>query len=204
MRHKRIGQLATMVGAISLLSLLTVGCGSGDSLSAVGGGGSLTGTWLLSALQNSGRLVTCPNDLVVDGIRVDACVTGETLVLRDDRTYTQTFPPDKFGKLTVVNGTYSTSGGRVTFKSLTSGFDSDGDGIIGAGETTALSPVTDPNNVPASPQQRFVADVVVTVTEMTVTQIAFPTTEASGLPVVNSDGTVNAPVTSAQMVYARQ
>jgi hypothetical protein len=197
------GRLARIAGLFSVVALLTTGCGGGDGDPLSGGStrGGLTGTWLRSSIEASGRNVSCPNSLVVDGLQIDSCVRGETLVLRNDGTYSITYPAPKLINLATESGTYSFSNNILTLKRLTSSFDTNGDGFIGNGETTTLSLVTNSSSIPTNPQQRVSYTVVLDDRGLTLTPIQTATANASGETIVNSDGTVNSSVADATSLY---
>ncbi len=200
---KSAGALSRVAGLFSIVALLTTGCGSGDRLNSAANRSGLVGTWTRSVIEASGRVVTCPNSLTVDGILIDSCVSGEMLTLRNDGTYTITYPSPKFINLSTEDGTYSVSKNVLTLKRLTSSFDTNGDGIIGNGETTTLSLVTNASSIPANPQQRLVYTFDLSVQGLSLTPVLNPTTDASGQPIVNGDGTVNASEPNAVSQYVK-
>lgn len=201
---KSAGALSRIAGLCSVVALLTTGCGGGgDALSGGSTRGGLTGTWTRSFIEASGRGVTCPNSLVVDGVMVDSCVRGETLVLRNDGTYTMTYPAPKAINLSEETGTYSVSGSILTMKRLTSSFDTDVSGTIDDDETTTLELVTSSSAIPEHPQQRIVYSMTLNDRGLFLTPIDNPSTNASGETIVNSDGTVNAFVAPATSQYTQ-
>jgi hypothetical protein len=199
------GRFARFAGLFFAAALSIAGCGGGDG-DALSGGlsrGGLVGTWTRTYIESSGRVVSCPNSLVVNGLQIDSCVRGETLVLRSNGTYTITYPAPKLIKLSTEDGTFSSSDGRLTLKRLTSSFDSNGDNVIDANEVTTLSLVTDPANLPENPQQRIVYSYVLNDEGLILTPVNSATTNSSGAIIVNSDGTVNTNVADAISRYTR-
>jgi hypothetical protein len=200
---KTVGALSRMAVLFSVVALLTTGCGGGDRLAGGTGRNGIQGTWTRSFIESSGSVVTCPNSLVVDGIQVDSCVSGETLILRDDGTYAITYPAPKLINGGFETGTYSVSGNVLTLKRLTSTFDANGDNEISTGETTTLNLVTDPANIPGNPQQRVVYTYLLNDQGLSLTPASNPTTDGSGATIVNADGTVNASVPNATSQYVQ-
>lgn len=200
---KSAGALSRMAGLLSVVALLTTGCGGGDRLSGGATRGGLVGTWTRAYIEASGRVVTCPNTLVVDGVLVDACVRGETLTLRNDGTYTIVYPAPKLINRSEESGTYSVSSNVLTMKRLTSSFDANGDNEIQSAETTTLSLVNDPNSLPVNPQQRIVYTFVLNDQGLSLTPVDNPATNSSGETVINADGTVNGIVANATSQYTQ-
>lgn len=211
---RRIGSAAGIFAVSAALMLGGAGCGgNGGGFSSGDSSDPLTGTWVKTGLESEGRSVSCPNTLTENNVVIDSCGSNETAQFNSNGTYTLTYPSratasstttaTTYFNLVVESGTYSVSDNTITFRRTSIGSDANGDGVIQASEITTLQTVTDANTVTANRVQIVKANIDVNAARLEITGINQTTNNTDGSTLVNSDGTVNANLSTATQIYGR-